>query len=277
MAVIVAGELHDHRPAGVSAGQPDGAERGLRARVDQAELLHRGHGGGDQLGQLVFGQGGGAEAAAAAGGPRDGRRDLGPGVAEDHRPPGADVIEVAIAVEIDQRGPLGLLDEDRLAAHGAEGPCRAVDSSGDELFCAGEGGVAFLAGHGRGSWVLPVLYSRGRGPGTRGRGPGEGTRDQGPGEGKSPTTASRGASGGRLLRRLPPTYTVRYAPAGEGWVYGGGSPTAVYSNFPTTPVENGEAGSGQDFLKCQFRGPGSRPRELRAASRGSREARRWAP
>ena len=77
-----------------------------------------------------------------------GRHDRRMGVAEDHRSPGADVIEVAIAVDIDQVGPFGVVDEDRLAADAAERPGGAVHSPGDELFGAGEGGVALLAGHG---------------------------------------------------------------------------------------------------------------------------------
>ena len=71
------------------------------------------------------------------------------GVPEDHRPPGADVIEVAIAVDIDEVGPFGMIDEDRLAPHPAERPGRAVHAPGDKLFRAGEGRLALLAGHGR--------------------------------------------------------------------------------------------------------------------------------
>ena len=69
------------------------------------------------------------------------------GVAEDHRSPGADVIEVAVAVDIDELGPFGMVDEDRLAAHPAEGPGRAVHAPGDKLLWRGEGGLALLAGH----------------------------------------------------------------------------------------------------------------------------------
>ena len=139
VAVIVAGELDDHRPAGVSAGQADGAHGRLGARVDQADLFHRRDGRGDQFRQLRFGQRGGAEAGAAADGLFQRRRDRRMGVTKDHRPPGADVIEVAIAVDIDQVGPFGVVDEDRLAADRAERPGRAVHAPGDELFRAGEG------------------------------------------------------------------------------------------------------------------------------------------
>ena len=57
----------------------------------------------------------------------------GMGVAEDHRAPGADVVDVAVAVEVEEIRPLGPVDEDRLAADAAEGPGRAVHAAGHEL------------------------------------------------------------------------------------------------------------------------------------------------
>ena len=41
-------------------------------------------------------------------------------MAEDHRPPGADVIDVAVTVDVDQVGALGALDERRRTAHPGE-------------------------------------------------------------------------------------------------------------------------------------------------------------
>ena len=50
----------------------------------------------------------------------------GMGVAVDHRPPGADVVDVAAVVLAQQIGAAGLADEDRRAADGAEGPEQAL-------------------------------------------------------------------------------------------------------------------------------------------------------
>jgi hypothetical protein len=44
------------------------------------------------------------------------------GVTEDERAPGAAVIEVAIAIDVDEVGALAPGDEDRLAADSAESP-----------------------------------------------------------------------------------------------------------------------------------------------------------
>ena len=135
VAVIVAGELDDHVAAGEAAGQADRAHRGLGAGVDQPDLLDRRHGLDDQLGQFAFGLGRGAEAGAAArAAASSAATTAGWRVAQDHRPPRADVVDVAIAVDVEQIGPLAALEEDRLAADAAEGPGRAVDAAGHELF-----------------------------------------------------------------------------------------------------------------------------------------------
>ena len=71
-------------------------------------------------------------------------------VAEDQRPPRADVVEVAVAVDVEEVRPLAAGDEQRLAADGAERAGRAVDAAGDELAGTGEGGGTLGAiGHRR--------------------------------------------------------------------------------------------------------------------------------
>ena len=72
------------------------------------------------------------------------RRDhLRMGVPQDHRPPGADVIDVAIAVDVEQIGPFAAREENRLAADAAKRPRRAVHAAGHQLSWHGERGVAF--------------------------------------------------------------------------------------------------------------------------------------
>ena len=58
------------------------------------------------------------------------------GVAQDHRSPGAEVVDVAVAVRVPQVRAFGARDEWRIAADGAKGADRRVDAAGEELFGA---------------------------------------------------------------------------------------------------------------------------------------------
>jgi hypothetical protein len=57
-------------------------------------------------------------------------------VAEDHGSPGAEEVEVAVAVLIVEPGALGVGDEGWVAADGTEGADGRVDSAGEERFGA---------------------------------------------------------------------------------------------------------------------------------------------
>jgi hypothetical protein len=59
-------------------------------------------------------------------------------VAEDRRPPGADVIDVFAAVDIPDVGASRPLDEEGLTANAAEGSDRRVDAAGDSFSCRSE-------------------------------------------------------------------------------------------------------------------------------------------
>ena len=67
------------------------------------------------------------------------------GVPKNHRPPGADVIDVAIAIEIEQIRPFAAREKNRLAADAAESPRRAIHAAGHQLFGTIKCGVAFDA------------------------------------------------------------------------------------------------------------------------------------
>jgi len=71
---------------------------------------------------------------------------LGMRMAEDHRPPGADIVDVALVVFVDHVSALGMLEEQRCAAHATEGAHRRIDAAGDVLLGVGE--QAFGTGHG---------------------------------------------------------------------------------------------------------------------------------
>jgi hypothetical protein len=61
-------------------------------------------------------------------------------MAQDHRAPGADVVDVAPAFDVPQPGAFGAADEARRAADGSEGAHRRIDAAGDDALRALEGG-----------------------------------------------------------------------------------------------------------------------------------------
>ena len=136
VAVVAALELDDEVAAGEAAGEADGGHGGLGAGGDEAELLDGGKAADDEFGEVGFGGDGGSEAGAFGGGLLDGFDDRREGVAEDHGPPGAEEVEVAVAVRVAEVGALGVGEERGIAADGAKGAYGRVDSAGEEVFGA---------------------------------------------------------------------------------------------------------------------------------------------
>ncbi len=121
---------------------------GLGAGADEAQLFDGRVAGDDALGQVGLGSRGGAEAGGVAGGALDGLDHRRKGVAQDHRPPGAEVVDVAVAVGVGEPGALGALDKRRRAAHRAKGPHRRVDAAGEKALRALLEGLGTGAGGG---------------------------------------------------------------------------------------------------------------------------------
>ncbi len=71
-------------------------------------------------------------------------------MAQDHRSPGAEVVDVAVAVGVGEIGAFCALDKRRSAADRAEGPHGRVDAAGKEALGALLEGVGTGAGGGRG-------------------------------------------------------------------------------------------------------------------------------
>ena len=152
MAVIAAFEFDDDFAAGGGAGQADGRHGGLGAGADEAHLLDGGVAGDDALGEVGFRGRGRSKAGGVARGALDGFDDGRKGMAQNHRSPGAEVVDVAVAVGIGEPGALGGGDEGRCAADGAKGPHGRVDAAGEVAL------GALLEGLGAG-----VCRCRGRG------------------------------------------------------------------------------------------------------------------
>jgi hypothetical protein len=103
----------------------------------------------DGLGQLDLALGRRAEAEAVERGLLHRLEHGRVAVAQDHRAPGADVVDVALAFGVPDVGALRALDEARRAADGAEGAHGRVDAAGDDALGAFEQGLVAVA-HGLG-------------------------------------------------------------------------------------------------------------------------------
>ncbi len=146
VAVIAALELDDLVAAGEGAGQAEGGHCGLSAGVDEPHQFYGGDGLANGAGQLHLQLGGGAVGGAAPGGLGDGVGDGGMGVAEDEGAEGGDVVDVGVAVKVEDAGPLAVGDEGRVAADGLEG----ADGAGDAAGHVAASEVAQFAGAGSG-------------------------------------------------------------------------------------------------------------------------------
>ena len=120
VAVVAALELHQAGAAGGAARQADRRQRGFGTRIDHAHHLHGRHQATHGFGHRDFQRVGHAEAQAVAHGARHGVQHGRVRVACDHRAPAADVVDVAVAVHVDQVGALGALGEERLPTHRLE-------------------------------------------------------------------------------------------------------------------------------------------------------------
>ncbi len=146
VAVVAARELHDDVAAGEAAGQSDRRHRGLGAGGDEADPLDR-RTPDDLLGEVDLGLRGCAVRRAARERVTDGRHHLGVGVAEQHRAPGADQVDVVLPVDVGQPGAGGRPDEARGPADGAEGTHRRVHAAGRDRARAREERLGPVGSH----------------------------------------------------------------------------------------------------------------------------------
>ncbi len=124
MPVITAFELDDDVAPGEAARQTNRAHGRLRARTDEAHQFDGGHEFDDAACEPSFEFGRGAEGQAVRGYVLYRLDHLRVRVAQDHRPPGADVIDEAPPIGGGGIGAGGFLEEDRLAADAAKGAHR---------------------------------------------------------------------------------------------------------------------------------------------------------
>jgi len=87
----------------------------------------------DLFGQLDFALGGGTEREAVERGFLHGFEHGGVAVAQDHRAPGADVVDVFLAIGVPEVGALGALHKAGRATDGTEGAHGGVHATGDDI------------------------------------------------------------------------------------------------------------------------------------------------
>ena len=87
----------------------------------------------DKLGELDFRFGGGAERSSSSRRGLDGGDDGRGGMAQDQRPPGADVVDVTLSVGIGDAAPVPAHDEGRGSPDWPEGANGRVDAARNDL------------------------------------------------------------------------------------------------------------------------------------------------
>ena len=79
-------------------------------------------------------------------------------VAEDHRPPRADEIDVAVVVEIDQPRAFGFLNEERISADTLPGAHGRIHAAGKKILRAFKGAVG--ARGVAGEFLIEIVHVR---------------------------------------------------------------------------------------------------------------------
>ena len=131
VAMVAALELDNAVAPGKAPRQADGAHGGLGARVDHAHHVHRRHQLAEQIGHAGLDFRGRTEAESLCRHFPDRTDHVGMCMTGNHRSPRADVIDVALVIDIEQPGPFTAAEEYRVATDPFEGAHRRVDATGN--------------------------------------------------------------------------------------------------------------------------------------------------
>ncbi len=124
MAVIATVEFNKFVAAGKTPRQTQGAHGCFRSRVYKADYIDGWHHINDQLCQLNLQFAWCAEAHAPFSGFLHTLDHIGVGVTKNHRPPGTNIIDVFVMIDIPDAGAAGPGEETRCAANRFEGANR---------------------------------------------------------------------------------------------------------------------------------------------------------
>ena len=133
VTVVAAGELDDLRASGGAAREADRRHRCLGTRVDQANTLDRVDAIDDLFGEFDLALGRRTEGKTVRRRLLHCLHNCGVRVAEDHRPPGRDEVDVVVAIDVRQMTALRRGDESRSAADRREGAHGRIDPTGRRI------------------------------------------------------------------------------------------------------------------------------------------------
>ena len=133
MAVIAAIKLDDLVSSGRAARQTDRAHDRFGTRIDHSDHLDAGQHGDHFFRHFDLKAGRRAEGQTADHTVVHRLEDVGVAVAEDHRPPRADVVDIFQTVRIQNVAAEALYDKTRCAADRAERTDRRVDAAGQHF------------------------------------------------------------------------------------------------------------------------------------------------
>ena len=131
MAVVAAFKLDQFAAPGGATRQTDGAHRGFGAGADQPHHVHAGHQFEDFFGQLDFALGWRAKREAVKRCVLHSAQHSRVTVTQNHGAPGADVVNIALAVRVPKVGALRAGDKTRRSTDCLEGPYRRVHAARD--------------------------------------------------------------------------------------------------------------------------------------------------
>ncbi len=131
VAMVAAFELDDLIAPGEATRQADGAHGGFGTGVHHAHHVHAVDQRGHQFGHAHFHLGRGTKTQPVFDGGDHRVADRRMVVPQDHRSPGAYVVDVGLTIGIIQVGAVGPFDKQRRTANAGEGANRGVHSAGD--------------------------------------------------------------------------------------------------------------------------------------------------
>jgi uncharacterized Zn-finger protein len=147
VSVVAALEFDDEVAPGEAARQANGGHGGFGSGIHQPHHFDGRHGPADGLRQRDFLLRRRAEAGAYGQRLLQRRQNLRVPVAQQQRPPRADVVDVLLPIDVENMRAFAAREERRRPTHAAEGAHRRIHAAGNDFLCPAEEGFGF--GHAR--------------------------------------------------------------------------------------------------------------------------------
>src|SRR5579872_4428601 len=136
MSVITTFEFHNVLTLGISARQPNGGHSRFCAGAYEAHFLYMRKCGKHNLSQVSLAGRRSSEAGAIAGSVHNGFDHFGGSMSENKRAPRADVVDVLVAIRVENMRTLTAHNERSVSTHRTESAYRRIDPSWNHLLGA---------------------------------------------------------------------------------------------------------------------------------------------